>query len=125
MDEGAEALTCCGIPDTANEIVSHNVFVMEGKYTEKRANGLDRAFDRGKRKLEFWEDISKTHIRPSPAQLTNKVPSWMKSTPPTGSECAGTERMTRAVRTSQRNTASSYEPLMSIFPFGENAREYM
>lgn len=63
------------------------------------------------------------YIKPSPAQLTMSVPSWTKSTPPTGSECAGRERMTRAVRTSHRNTASSYEPLTSMLPLGENAIE--
>ena len=54
--------------------------------------------------LSFWED---TYISPSLPQLATIVPSWMKSTPPTGSECAGRLLMTRAPRTSQRKTASS------------------
>ena len=37
-----------------------------------------------------------TYINPSLLQLATIVPSWMKSTPPTGSECAGRLRITRA-----------------------------
>lgn len=80
---------------------------MRGRYSGKGTIVLDIILGRKKQKLDVPEDMSITYMRPSPAQLTNKVPSRMKSTPPTGSECAGTERMTRAVRTSQRNTASS------------------
>jgi hypothetical protein len=66
-----------------------------------------------------------TYIKPSVEQLQIRVPSCTKSTPLTGSECAGSDLMRRAARTSQRNTASSWEPLQSIFPFGEKASEYM
>lgn len=56
MDERAETLTCCCVPDST-ELVSMN-------YAK--------------------DDLS--YMRPSVEQLHTNVPSRMKSTPPTGSE---------------------------------------
>jgi hypothetical protein len=49
-------------------------------------------------------------MRPSQLQLTSIVPSRLKWTPLTESECAGRVRWMVAVRTIQRWMHSSFEP---------------
>ncbi|GAB1215170.1 hypothetical protein ATERTT37_004356 [Aspergillus terreus] len=51
--------------------------------------------------------VSQIRINPSVAHDAISVPSQTTSMPPTGSECAGSDRITLADRTSQRKTASS------------------
>ena len=73
--------------------------------------------------LRHWPvPVSQMRMRPSPAHDASSVPARVKSTPPTGSECAGRARITRAARTSHRKTASSKEPDTSMLPLGEKAR---
>lgn len=57
MDEGAEALTCCGIPDTANEIISYDGLAGQDGYIWKGASVLNSTLGRKKRKLGVGEDI--------------------------------------------------------------------
>jgi hypothetical protein len=81
---------------------------MENKGGRERENGKRRKeVGEGGRRERRKGGGKMTDIKPSLAQLTIRVPSCTKSTPPTGSEWAGSERMRRAERTSHRKTASS------------------
>jgi len=63
--------------------------------------------------------VSQIRQRPSYEPETSKVPSQLKSTPETGSECAGRILRHLPVLTSHRRRDSSKDPEASRLPCGE------